>query len=114
MIVTKLMRNLRTHSVGTKLTDEEFATVIAACPQPTLSEWIRRVLLVAARQHSVDQVILAELLALRAIVVTMHFSLANGEKLTPDTLQRLMALVDDEKFQKASQRLTTVPLSPGR
>jgi hypothetical protein len=39
----------------------------------------------------------------------MHFSLANGEKLTPDTLQRLMALADDEKFQKASQRLAAVP-----
>ena len=103
------MRNLRTHSVGTKLTDEEFAAVIAACPEPTLSEWIRRVLLTAARQQSVDQLILAELLALRAIVVTMHFSLANGEKLTPDTLHRLMALADDEKFQKASQRLAGGP-----
>jgi hypothetical protein len=39
----------------------------------------------------------------------MHFSLANGEKLTPDTLHRLMALADDEKFQKASQRLTSAP-----
>jgi hypothetical protein len=103
------MRHLRTHSIGTKLTDEEFATIIAACPEPTLSEWIRRVLLAAARSQPVDQLILAELLALRAIVVTMHFSLANGEKLTPDTLQRLMALADDEKFQKASQRLTATP-----
>jgi hypothetical protein len=41
-IPLKLMRNLRTHSIGTQLTDQELATVVAACPEPILSEWIRR------------------------------------------------------------------------
>jgi hypothetical protein len=77
-ITSHLMRHLRTNSVGTKLTNE-FAAVVAACPEPTLSEWICQVPLAVARSQPVDRTILAELLALRAIVITMHFS--NGEKL---------------------------------
>jgi hypothetical protein len=106
---SRVMRRLRTRSVGTKLTDEEYAMLVAACPEPTLSEWIRRVLLSAARAQHVEHLILAELLALRAIVVTLHFSIASGEKLTSETLHHLMELADREKFLKAMERLATAP-----
>jgi hypothetical protein len=76
---TKLMRNLRTYSVGTKLTDKEFATVLAACPEPTLSKWILRVLLAAARSQPVDQLILAELASLQRLP-QLHTAITENRK----------------------------------
>jgi hypothetical protein len=103
------MRKLRTRTVSTKLTVDEFAIVEAACQEPNLSEWVRRTLLTAASAPSFDRLIVAELLATRAIVVTLHFSALNGEKLTADTLNRLIERADRDKFLKAQERLATAP-----
>jgi hypothetical protein len=41
--------------------------------------------------------------------VTLHFSALNGEKLTADTLNRLIERADRDKFLKAQERLATAP-----
>jgi hypothetical protein len=99
------MRRLRTRSVGTKLTEDEYALVTAACPEPNLSDWIRRALLAAVRTQPTERVIVAELLALRAIVLALHFSIVSGERLTAERLHTLIDRADGDKLFKAEERL---------
>jgi hypothetical protein len=70
-----------------------------------ISEWARLRLLAAATSEPADHVLLAEVLALRAILLTLHFALATGEILTPETMQRLIDRADADKLLKAQDRL---------
>jgi hypothetical protein len=47
------------------------------------------------------QVVLAEVVALRTIVVNLHVALCRGETLSADAIQRLIDLADREKNQRA-------------
>ena len=58
----------RTKSVGTKVTADEYARLEALAGARSLGEWIREVLLRAARPDPAVQ-LLAELLALRTILL---------------------------------------------
>jgi len=51
------------------------------------------------------QALMAELLALRAILLNVVYKLANGEKLTADEMQRLIDRADSGKLRKAVERL---------
>jgi len=48
---------------------------------------------------------MAELMALRAILLNVVYKLANGEKLTPEEMQRLIDRADSDKLRKARERL---------
>ena len=54
----------RTRSVGTKVTDDEYAKLEHLAAGQTLSEWVRDVLLATVTPRPADQVILAEFLAI--------------------------------------------------
>ncbi len=99
------MRPFRTRSVGIKLSEAEYATLVTACPEPNLSKWSRRTLLAAAQSEPVDRLILAELLAMRAIVLTLHFSIVSGEPMTAERLRALVDRADEEKVLRAQERL---------
>jgi hypothetical protein len=45
--------------------------------------------------------VLAEVVALRTIVVNLHVALCRGETLSADAIQRLIDLADREKNQRA-------------
>jgi hypothetical protein len=65
---------LRTKSVGTKVTDVEYAALEtrARASSLTLSEWVRDVLLASSPEVGAevgDRVLLAELLALRTVLM---------------------------------------------
>jgi hypothetical protein len=98
-------RSFRTRSIGAKVTDGEYATLLTAARGQTFGVWIRKTLLAAATSPPVDRVLLAELLALRAIVVTLHFAVATGEPMTPEALQRVIDRADQDKLIKARERL---------
>ena len=55
--------------------------------------------------------LIAEVLAMRAIVVTVLFSVLNGEKLTAETMHRLIEREDQEKLVRAQEHLA---LASGR
>ena len=78
---------------------------MAAAGTQRVSAWVRHAVLAAAVAEPADRVILAELLALRAILLTWHFTVAVGEPLTPDAMQRLMDRADQDKLLKARERL---------
>jgi len=111
---------LRTKTLGTKVSEEEFAQLEAAASERglTLSEWCREMLLASVNgegEKSADlssasggtgqQALMAELVALRAILLNVLFKQANGQTLTAEEMQRLIDRADSDKLKKARERL---------
>jgi hypothetical protein len=99
------MASRRTKSIGTKVTPEEYDRIHALAGDQPISEWVRGALLNAADTSAVDSVVLAELLALRTILLNLHFHLCSGSPITADTMQRLIERADQDKQQQAEARL---------
>jgi hypothetical protein len=114
---------LRTKTLGTKVSEEEFAQLEAAASERglTLSEWCREMLLASvngqgeksAETGRADHALMAELVALRAILLNVLFKLANGEKPTVEEMQRLIDRADSDKLKKARERLAQAAESEG-
>jgi hypothetical protein len=105
---------LRTKSVSTKVSEEEFAVLEARARarKLTLSEWVRAELL-EPDDGAADEVLLGEVLALRTILMNLLFSIGKGEPTTPEQMQALIERADKDKMRRAMERLTagraTVP-----
>jgi hypothetical protein len=99
------MPSLRTKSISSKVTDEEYAQFEALAGKQTISEWARDVLLNATKPNATEQTVLAEVLALRTILLNIHFAVAQGQTLTAEKMQQLIERADQNKLSKARQRL---------
>jgi hypothetical protein len=100
------MPSLRTKSISTKVTDEEYSQFEASAGEQTISEWARDVLLKAAKPNAGEQTVLAEVLALRTILLNLHFAVSQGQTLTAVDMRQLIERADQNKLSKARQRLT--------
>jgi hypothetical protein len=89
------------------VTDEEYGRLIHLAEGQTLSEWVREVLLATLAPRPTEHVILAELLALRTMMLNLHFALATGDVPTEDAMKRLIERADGEKMRRALESLTT-------
>ena len=99
------MPSLRTKSISTKVTDEEYAQFEALAGGHTISEWARDVLLNATKPNTAEETVLAEVLALRTILLNIHFAISQGQTLTVEEMQQLIERADQNKLSKARQRL---------
>ena len=99
------MPTLRTKSISTKVTDEEYAQFETLAGEQTISEWARDVLLKAAKPNAGEQTVLAEVLALRMILLNLHFAVSQGQTPTAEEMQKLIERADQNKLGKARQRL---------
>ena len=99
------MPALRTKSISTKVTDEEYAQFEVLAGEQTISEWARDVLLNATKPNATEQTVLAEVLALRTILLNIHFAVSQGETLAVEEMQKLIERADQNKLSKARQRL---------
>ncbi len=99
------MPSLRTKSISTKVTDEEYAQFEGLAGEQTISEWAREVLLKATKPNAGEQTMLAEVLALRTILLNVHFAVSQGQTLTAEEMQQLITRADQDKLRKARQRL---------
>src|SRR6266478_5408384 len=95
----------RTKSISAKVTDEEYAQFEALAGEQTISEWARDVLLKATKPNAGEQTVLAEILALRTILLNMHFAVSHGQTLTAEDMQQLIERADQNKLSKARERL---------
>jgi hypothetical protein len=96
--------------VGTKVSDAEYAALEsrARASNLTLSEWVRDVLLASSPEAGAEaesQVVLAELLGLRTILLNALFSIAKGEAMTPEQMQGLIERADKDKVRRALEKL---------
>jgi predicted RNA-binding Zn ribbon-like protein len=103
------MASRRTKSIGTKVTPEEYERVRALAGGQPISEWVRAALLdAAAHEAEADSVVLAELLALRTILLNLHFHMCSGAIVTAETMQRLI------RKCRSHQRCGVQPVEPSR
>ncbi len=113
--------NLRTKSIGTKVSEEEFARLEQAAQNAskTLGEWCREVMLASANGQAEKvtgaggeaHAVMAEVVALRAILLNVLFKQAKGEPLTAEEMQRLIDRADSDKLKKARERLDQASVS---
>ncbi len=109
---------LRTKSIGFKVSEEEYAQLETAAQRSgqTLGEWCREAAVLGSANGEPAQAttgpggagvqaLMAELVALRAILLNVLFKLANGEKLTAEEMQRLIDRADSDKLSRARERL---------
>lgn len=99
---------LRNKSIGTKVSDEEYAQLekLAEARGLTLSEWLRELVLAELIAHPAEQIILAEVLALRMLYLNTVQILGQKGELTTEQLRKLIEKVDGEKQRKAQERLS--------
>lgn len=113
---------LRTKSVTAKITEEEFQQLesLAQKQELTVSEWCREVLLsrINSPQHdegnsneanSADEIILAEILGVRMLLLNLLYPLGRGESLNPEKIQAVIAQADAQKFTAAIKSLGSKP-----
>jgi hypothetical protein len=125
---------LRTKSIGTKVTDEEYDQLVALAGDQSVSEWVRDVLLKATRSGPssertephmgaavqtsqdttrkdasgvTDDVLLGEVLGLRTIVLNVVSALGRGETLTDQLMRQIIDRADADKLKKATERRET-------
>jgi len=98
---------LRNKSIGTKVSDEELSQLekLAEARGLTLSEWLRELALAELIAHPAEQIILAEILALRMLYLNTVQILGVKGELTTEQLRKLIERVDREKQRKATERL---------
>lgn len=99
------MASRRTKSISTKVTPEEYARLAARAGDETLSEWARTVLLRAGAASPTEATLLAEVLALRTILLNLHFAICGGQQLTTDAMHDFITLADQTKDRLADDRL---------
>lgn len=104
----------RSKSISTKVTEEEYAQFEVLAGDQTMSEWVRELLLKAAEPSPAEQTIVAELLALRMILMNILFSIANREQLTSTAMDDIIKRADASKVAKAMERLTSATTGPQR
>ncbi|MGZ4815423.1 MAG: plasmid mobilization protein [Terriglobales bacterium] len=77
---------LRNKSIGTKVSEDEYAALekLAEARGLTLSEWFRELVLAELIAHPAEQVILAEVLALRMLYLNTVQILGRGRELTTE------------------------------
>ncbi len=98
---------LRNKSIGTKVSEDEFGQLEKLAEERglTLSEWLRELALTELTAHSADEIILAEVLAVRMLFLNTVQALGKKGEVTTEQLRKLIERVDGEKQAKAAARL---------
>ena len=95
---------LRTKSVGTKVSEAEYALLEerARGAGMRLAEWVREALLSAPVEAGVDsgEVALGEILALRSLLLNLHFRAAKGEPIPEPEMRGLIERADETKMPR--------------
>ena len=109
--------NYRVKQTGTRLTEAEFAEVEAAAADEgtNISAWIREAILArlsAAQRVNTDPILLAELMAIRSLILNL-FAAASKGPLTDESLRKMQTYADSVKQQKADEFLTKLRAGSG-
>jgi hypothetical protein len=111
--------NQRTKSIGTKVSEEEFSRLEQAAQKAskTLGECCREVILGSATGQLANgaggnagaEALMAEVVALRAILLNVLFKQANGERLTSEEMQRLIERSHSGPLENRRQNEQEIP-----
>jgi hypothetical protein len=103
----------RLKCLTTRLSDDEYAALEHAAGARPLSAWARDTLVAAAHcgsaptapSPSAPAVVIAEIVALRTVLLNLEYAHAVGDVVTLERLQALIAQSDQERFARAAERL---------
>lgn len=106
----------RNKSIHVTLSQEEYAHLEQAAQlgRKTVAVWCREVSLASANERVSEarlsstaevQALMAELLALRTILLNVLYKQINRESLTAEEMQRFIERADADKLKKAGERL---------
>ena len=98
---------LRTKSITAKMTPAEHGCLqeFANAQGQSLGELARALLLRELQKSGSEETILAEVLALRAILLNVVYGLSRGEVPNSETMRELIARSDADKHKKAREFL---------
>jgi predicted secreted protein len=102
---------VRTKCISTRVTDEEYARLEALAGETSLSACVRAAVVKAATPPA-ESILLAEILALRVILLNLDYATNQGERYTRETMRALIDRADQEKHQHALECLA--PARPAR
>ncbi|HEY1501270.1 MAG TPA: hypothetical protein VGF88_16980 [Acidobacteriaceae bacterium] len=99
---------LRIFPVTAKLTRQERKAVtdFARAQGIARGQWIRDAVLAALGEDPVDQASLAEVLGIRLLLVNVLRPLAAGQKITPDTFDKLLDEISTAKHELARKLIS--------
>jgi hypothetical protein len=95
----------RTKSISTKVTEQEYEAIVTRADPQTVSAWARGILVGAAQPDPLQFLLLAELLALRTIVVNLNFALATSGPPSAEAMHSLIDRADHDKLSRAAERV---------
>jgi hypothetical protein len=102
--------SFRAKSISTRITETEFAEIesVASAEGKKVAEWLREAALAQARGRcsGTDPVLLAELIAVRNLLVNFFASASKGS-LTEESIRKMTAYADSIKLQKAEEFLAS-------
>ena len=104
---------LRSKSITTKLTAEEYARLetLAGASGRTMSEWVREKLLEQAKRNEAtpgEEIILAELLGLRTVLLNLLAPMGRGEAVTTEQTRLVIGQADAKKWER-TRKLLAMP-----
>ena len=105
-----MKREVRSKSVGTKVSEAELRVLESRAERAgvTLSEWVRDVLLgssVETGTMAAERAILAEMLAMRSILLNFMLKLSARQPITEQISRELIAWADENKMRRAMEIL---------
>jgi hypothetical protein len=101
----KEKEKLRTKSIGTKVSDDEYAALekLAEARGLNMGEWFRELVLAELIAHPAEQTILAEILALRMLFLNTVQMFGAGRELTTEELRKLIEKVDRDQQRRGGK-----------
>ena len=96
-----------THYLSSRLTSEEERRIKEHADKSGLSksEWCRQAILWSLDTPPDAQLVLAEIMALRKIILALHLDSIHGEKLTEQRLRMLVEQAETSKHAMADARI---------
>lgn len=95
----------RPKCLSTRLTIDEYASLDALAGGQRIGTWAREQLLAARARRPIEEAVVAEIVALRTIVLNLQFAFIRGEALSAEDVQKLIDRADHDKVRKARARL---------
>lgn len=103
----------RTKSISAKVTEAEYAQLVAHAGNKTVSEWVRTTVLAAvspSRSERIAFLMFAEQLGLRAIVLNLCQLLSQGQPVPREVLLHLIDQADRTKVRAAHERIAAAAI----
>ena len=103
--------SFRAKSIATRITETEFSEIesAASAQGKKVAEWLREAALAQARGRrsaETDPLLLAELMAVRTLLVNLFASASKGP-LDDESIRKMAAYADSIKLQKAEEFLAS-------